>query len=127
MSLSRAFLFGVVACGLAAGPVEAGAGRSTRASSSADAETHLVINRAPNFGNYSNISLYIDGNLAGVLGYGRNFHGVVQPGRHLITMMQTPHLNDAYPVHQQWIRVAPGETSVFTAIWRGGGTRIALE
>ncbi len=85
-----------------------------------------MIKRAANFGNQSNISLFIDGNRVATLGYGRSFKGALPAGLHLVTMRQTPHLNDAYPYSQQWIRLTPGETSIFTAIWREGGTRIAL-
>ena len=126
MKLSHALLITAIACGLAAGSSQAGAGGAPRASSYSGADTRLVIKRAANFGNQSNITLYIDGYRVAVLGYGRSYEGVLSPGLHFVTMKQTPHLNDAYPFSQQWIRVAPGRTSVFTAFWRGGGTRIAL-
>ena len=128
MKLSHALLITAIACGLAAGSAQAGAGGTPRAwSSHSGANTHLVIKRAPNFGNQSNINVFIDGYRVAILGYGRSYEGVLPPGRHFVTMQQTPHLNDAYPFSQQWIRLTPGRTSVFTAIWRGGGTRIALE
>ncbi len=61
------------------------------------------------------------------LGYGETYHGIVPAGEHLITMKQMPHLNDAYPFSQQVIRLTPGRTSIYTAVWRNGGTRIRLE
>lgn len=125
MKLSHALLVTAITCGLAAVSARAGSGENRRAHS--DADSQLVIKRAANFGNQSNISLYIDGNRVATLGYGRSFKGVVPSGLHLVTMKQTPHLNDAYSYSQQWIRLIPGETSTFTAIWRGGGIRIALE
>ena len=86
-----------------------------------------MIKRAPNFGNYTHVNLYIDGRWVDNLSYGETYRGVVPAGDHLIAMQQTPHLNDAYWISHQRIRLAPGRTSVFTAIWRDGGTRIALE
>jgi hypothetical protein len=127
MKLSHALLIMAIVCGFAAGPAQAGSGGAARSSFHPGGSAHLVIKRAPNFGNQSNINLYIDGNRVGTLGYGRRFEGTLPAGRHFVTMKQTPHLNDAYPFSQAWIRLAPGRTSVFTAIWRDGGTRIALE
>ncbi len=125
MKLPHVLLIAAITCGLAAAPARAGSGQIHRQNSMADSK--LVIKRAANFGNQSNISLYINGHRVGTLGYGRTYRGSLPAGLHLITMKQTPHLNDAYPYSQQWIRLHPGETSTFTAIWRGGGTRIALE
>lgn len=127
MKLSYGLLVATIACGLATGSARAGAGGASRASSYSHANAHLVIKRAANFGNLSNINVYIDGNRVAGLGYGRSYEAVLSPGLHFVTMKQTPHLNDAYPFSQQWIRLAPGRTSVFTAVWRGGGTTIALE
>ncbi len=52
--------------------------------------------------------MFIDGRRVATLGYGRNFKGVLPAGMHLVTVQQTPHLNDAYPYSQQWIRLRPG-------------------
>jgi hypothetical protein len=117
-----------VASGLMMGGVaQAGTGGASRMRSYPVADTHLVIKRAPNFGNHTNINVYIDGQRVAGLTYGRKFEGMVAPGLHLVTLKQSPHVNDAYPYSQQWIRVAPGQTNVFTAIWRDGGTQIRLE
>ncbi len=125
MKLSYALLMTAITCGLAVAPARAGSGQIHREHAVSD--SNLVIKRAANFGNQSNISLFINGHRVGTLGYGRTYRGSLPAGLHLITMRQTPHLNDAYPYSQQWIRLHPGRTSTFTAIWRGGGTRIALE
>jgi hypothetical protein len=124
MKVSRALLITASVCCLATGSARAGSGRE---SFNSRANAQFVIKRAANFGNESNISLYIDGNRVATLSYGRTYEGMLPPGRHFVTLKQTPHLNDAYPFSQQWIRLRPGRISVFTAIWRGGGTRIALE
>ncbi len=129
MKVLHALLITAISCGLANSSALAGAGRESRNAIyyNSRPDTRLVIKRAANFGNYSSVSLYIDGRLAKVLNYGGSFDGIVPAGRHLITMKQTPHLNDAYPYSQHWVHLAPGQTSVFTAIWRNGGTFIALE
>ncbi len=125
MKLTRALFVAVIACGLAAASLQAGSGELRRPQSTTHSQ--VVIKRAANFGNQSNINLFIDGHRVATLGYGQSFKGALPAGLHLVTMMQTPHLNDAYPYSQQWIRLTPGRNSTFTAIWRGGGTRIALE
>lgn len=125
MKLLQATLVAAISCSLAAASAHAGSGQIHRATSVAD--SGLVIKRAANFGNQSNISLFIDGHRVYSLGYGRTYRGTLPAGLHLVTMKQTPHLNDAYRYSQQWIRLLPGQTSTFTAIWRGGGTRIVLE
>ena len=127
MKISRAWLITAIVCGLGTGSAQAGAGGAPRTSSYSGATTRLVIQRAANFGNLSNINLYIDGNRVATLGYGRSYEAVWPAGLHFVTLKQTPHLNDAYPFSQQWIRLRPSRISVFTAVWRGGGTQIALE
>jgi hypothetical protein len=124
MKLSHALLITAIVCGLVTGPARAGSGERSFHSG---ANTHLIIKRAANFGNDAHFNIYIDGTRVANLGYGRSYHGVVSAGEHLVRIKQMPHLNDAYPFSQQWIRVVPGRTNVFTAIWRDGGTRIALE
>lgn len=126
MKLLHAVLITGLVCGLAPSSARAGAGGGSPVSQSG-ATSHLVIKRAANFGNYSHFNLYIDGRWVDNLSYGETYRGFVTAGEHLITMKQMPHLNDAYPISQQRIRLAPGRTSVFTATWRDGGTRIALE
>ena len=127
MKSLHAVLVTALAFTLAAGSVRAGGTDSHRAVSYQTENSDLLIKRAANFGNHSNINLFIDGQRVASLTYGRSYRGVLPAGLHLVTMQQTPHLNDAYPYSQQWIRIRPGQPNVFTAIWRGGGTRIALE
>ncbi|MBA2434239.1 MAG: hypothetical protein H0V54_03975 [Chthoniobacterales bacterium] len=125
MKLLHATLVAAISCGFAAASAHAGSGHIHRGAPVAD--SGLVIKRAADFGNQSNISLFINRHRVYSLGYGRTYRGTFPAGLHLVTMKQTPHLNDAYAYSQQWIRLIPGETSTFPAIWRGGGTRIALE
>lgn len=127
MKLLQVALIPGIFCAFAASSARAAAGGGSRAWFPSAADTRLVIKRAANFGNDCHFNLYIDGKWVDNLSYGETYRGVVPAGEHLITMKQMPHLNDAYPFSQQRIRLTPGRTSVFTAIWRDGGTRIALE
>ena len=125
MKLSHTLLTAAIACGLTAG--SASAGSSGIARSSFRPETRLIIKRAPNFGNDTALNLYIDGRHLASFTYGRQYEGMLPAGDHLLTMRQTPHLSDAYLYSQQWIRVVPGRTNIFTAFWVDAGARIELD
>ena len=87
----------------------------------------LIVKRSPNIGTDQHFNLFIDGVRVASLGYGRKYEGVIAPGLHFVTVKQVPHLNDAYPYSQQWIRVQPGQANVFTATWIDSGTIIQLQ
>ena len=127
MKLSHTLLVAGIVCGLTAGSVWAGGGGVKHSAFRPEANTRLKIKRAPNFGNDTALNLYIDGRHVASFTYGRHYEGVLPPGDYLLTMRQTPHLSDAYPYSQQWIRVVPGRTNIFTAFWRDGGDRIVLD
>lgn len=127
MKLSHTLLVAGIVCGLTAGSVWAGSGGVKRSSFRPEANTRLIIKRAPNFGNNTALTLYIDGRHVASFTYGRKYEGVLPAGDYLLTMRQTPHLSDAYPYSEQWIRVVPGRTNIFTAFWRDGGERIVLD
>jgi hypothetical protein len=127
MKLSHALLVTAIVCGLAPGLARAGSSAAPRSSVRSEANTRLIIKRAPNFGNLTQLNLYIDGRHVASFGYGRRYEGMLPAGDYVVTMKQTPHLNDAYPFSQQQIKVVPGRTNVFTAFWRDGGERIVLE
>jgi hypothetical protein len=125
MRLSQTLLIVAVVCGLMAGSALAGSDGVKR--SSFRPETRLIIKRAPNFGNHTALNLYINGRHVASFTYGRHYEGVLPAGDYLVTMKQTPHLSDAYPYSEQWIRVVPGRTNIFTAFWRDSGERIVLD
>ena len=127
MKLSHTLLVAGIVCGLTAGSVWAGSGGVKRSSFRPEANTRLIIKRAPNFGNDTALNLYIDGRHLASFTYGRQYEGVLPAGDYLLTMRQTPHLSDAYPYSEQWIRVVPGRANIFTAFWVDGGNRIALD
>ena len=125
MKISHTLLTAAIACGLTAGSASAGSGGIGR--SSFQPETRMIVRRAPNFGNDTALNLYIDGRHVASFTYGRHYDGMLPAGDHLVTMMQTPHLSDAYLYSEQWIRVVPGRTNVFTAFWVDAGARIELD
>jgi hypothetical protein len=125
MKLLHTLLTAAIACGLTAGSASAGSSETGRPSFRP--ETRLIVKRAPNFGNDTALNLYIDGRHVASFTYGRHYDGMLPAGDHLVTMIQTPHLNDAYPYSEQWIRVVPGRTNVFTAFWEDGGSRLELD
>jgi hypothetical protein len=127
MKLTHALLMAVIAGGLMVQSALAGSGEARRTSRYSEATTPLIVKRSPNIGYLQHFNLYIDGVRVATLGYGRSYEGTITPGLHFVTIKQMPHLNDAWPFTQQWIRVRPGETNVFTASWSHGGTRIYLQ
>jgi|SRR4029079_6992620 len=127
MKLTHAVLTAAIAGGLMAQSAWAGSGAARGASVHSWAITPLIVKRSPNIGYLQHFNLYIDGVRVATLGYGRRYEGTITPGLHFVTIKQMPHLNDAWPFTQQWIRVRPGQTNVFTASWTDGGTRIRLE
>ncbi len=127
MKLTNALLAAGIAAGLMVQSALAGTGEPRHAPRYSEASTSLIVKRSPNIGYLQHFNLYIDGVRVATLGYGRNYQGTITPGLHFVTIKQMPHLNDAWPYTQQWIRVRPGQTNVFTASWRHGGTRIFLE
>jgi len=127
MKLKHALVTAVVAGGLMAQSAFAGTGEGRHASAYSGASTPLIVKRSPNIGYLQHFNLYIDGVRVATLGYGRMYEGTISPGLHFVTIKQMPHLNDAWPYTQQWIRVRPGQTNVFTASWSHGGTRIYLQ
>jgi len=126
MKLSHTLLTVTIACGLTAGSVAAGSSEIARSSYRSEPNARLIVRRAPNFGNHTALNLYIDGKHLASFTYGRRYDGMLPAGDHLITMKQTPHLSDAYIYSQQWIRVVPGRTNIFTAFWTDSGDRIVL-
>ena len=124
MKLSHTLLTAAIACGLTAGSASAGSSGIGR--SSFRPETRLIVKRAPNFGNNTALNLYLDGRHVASFTYGRHYEGTLPAGDYLVTMRQTPHLSDAYIYSEQWIRVVPGRTNVFTAFWADSGDRIVL-
>jgi hypothetical protein len=77
----------------------------------------LVVLRAPNFGWNLALNLQIDGRTAANLVQGHRYDHFVPTGRHVLTTSALPNYN-AYQPTSTALNVRPGQTYVFTAVWR---------
>ncbi len=77
----------------------------------------LIVLRAPNFGWNLALNLQIDGRTAANLVQGRRYDHFVPAGRHVLTASAVPNYNSYQPTSTV-LNVRPGQTYVFTAIWR---------
>jgi hypothetical protein len=77
----------------------------------------LIVLRAPNFGWNLALNLQIDGRTAANLVQGRRYDHFVPAGRHILTASAVPNYN-AYQPTSTVLNVRPGQTYVFTAVWR---------
>ena len=78
----------------------------------------LMVLRAPNFGWNLALNLKIDGRTAANLVQGRRYDHFVPAGRHVLTVSAVPNYYFYQPTSTV-VNVRPGQTYVFTAIWRG--------
>jgi hypothetical protein len=79
----------------------------------------LIIRRAPDLGNVVVIHLYVDHSLVALIGYGRSYEGFLSPGRHVLSMLPTPHPKWLAPP-QMTLDVRSGQTYSFTATANSG-------
>jgi hypothetical protein len=77
----------------------------------------LIVMRAPNFGWNLALNLQIDGRTAANLVQGRRYDHSVPAGRHVLTVSAVPSYNSYAPTSTV-LKVRPGQTYVFTAVWR---------
>jgi hypothetical protein len=77
----------------------------------------LIVMRAPNFGWNLALNLQIDGKTAANLVQGRRYDHSVSAGRHVLTVSAVPSYNSYAPTSTV-LNVRPGQTYVFTAVWR---------
>jgi hypothetical protein len=122
MNIQKAFSIVAIGCLLATGTAVAGTGARY-----GSAPSRLVIYRAANFGTFVSINVYIDGVLAGNIPYHSNYDALLPPGDHVVALEQTPRRGAAFVISKQRINLAPGGTSVFTAVTTDGGTRAVLD
>jgi len=127
MKILHGLLVVAVACSLAASTAQAGSGATTSRAASHGESADLIVKRAANFGNEEHFNLFIDGLYAANVGYGRRYEARLSPGEHVVTIQPVPNFggNGARFAHQR-IRLAPGRTSTFTVVWKGGGERPVL-
>jgi hypothetical protein len=77
----------------------------------------LVVLRTPNFGWNLALNLKIDGRTAANVVQGRRYDHLLPPGRHVLTVSTVPNYYFYQPTSTV-LNVRPGQTYVFTAIWR---------
>src|SRR5215467_2258413 len=81
----------------------------------------LVVLRSPNFGWNLALNLQIDGKTAANLVQGRRYDHFIPAGRHVLTVSAVPSYNSYAPTSTV-LNVQPGQTYVFTAVWRDTDT-----
>jgi hypothetical protein len=87
------------------------------------AAAHLVVRRLPGLGNRVIVNLSIDGVPVAAIPYGQTYRGLLPPGRHVVSVLATPH--PKWPTPSQMILdVRSGHTYNFTATSDGSGNLI---
>jgi hypothetical protein len=77
----------------------------------------LVVLRAANFGWNLVLNIQIDGRTVANVVQGRRYNHFLSAGRHVMTVAPVPNYN-AYQPTSTVLNVRPGQTYVFTAMWR---------
>src|SRR6266700_5798671 len=104
-SASRLFLIFALTCVVSIGTAAAQPGG------------RLIVLRAPNFGWNIALHLQIDGRTVASVVQGRRYDRFVPAGRHVLTVSAVPS-NDFYQPTSTVLKVGPGQTYVFTALWQ---------
>ena len=78
----------------------------------------LTVHRIANFGNGIAVILYIDGAQVMTISRGREYDGVLAPGRHVLSATVAPNVMMSR-TFQRAIDVQAGRTYSFTAKWQG--------
>jgi hypothetical protein len=81
----------------------------------------LIVMRSPNFGWNLALNLQIDGRTAANLVQGRRYDHFLPAGRHVLSVSAVPSYNSYAPTSMV-LNVRPGQTYVFTAVWRDTDT-----
>lgn len=77
----------------------------------------LTIFREADYGNQNGLSIYLDGIPITTLSRGEGYRAIVRPGRHLLTVANTPSPYGKTQLTNRKIDLAPGQNYAFTAIW----------
>jgi hypothetical protein len=77
----------------------------------------LQIFRVADYGYQNGLCIYIDGIPITTLARGEGYRAIVRPGRHLITLMNTPSPYGKTKFTTRRLDLAPGQNYTFTAIW----------
>jgi hypothetical protein len=77
----------------------------------------LTIFREADYGNQNGLSIYIDGVPVTTLSRGEGYKAILRPGRHLLSVANTPSPYGKTRFTTRAIDLAPGQNYAFTAIW----------
>ena len=91
----------------------------------AQSSGRLIVMRSPNFVWNLALNLQIDGRTAANLVQGRRYDHSLPAGRHVLTVSSVPSYNSYAPTSTT-LNVRPGQTYVFTAVWRDADTVVLV-
>ncbi len=77
----------------------------------------LTIFREADYGNQNGLCVYLDGVPVTTLARGEGYRAIVRPGRHIITVTNTPSPYGRTKFTHRTIHLAPGQNYAFTAMW----------
>ena len=116
-SASKLVVFVFAAINLAmVAPLQAGSGYDY-SRSELMGNSGLAIFRVADFGYQNGLSIYIDNIPITTLSMGEAYRAIVRPGRHILTVTNTPSPYGKTMFTHRNIDFAPGQNYAFTAIW----------
>jgi hypothetical protein len=77
----------------------------------------LTIFRGADFGNQIGLSISIDGIPITTLSWGEGYRAIIRPGRHILTVTDTPSPYGKTKFTHRTINLASGQNYSFTALW----------
>ncbi len=77
----------------------------------------LTIFREAAYGYQNGLTIYLDGIPITTLSKGEGYRAIVRPGRHLLTIANTPSPYGKTKFTQRTVTLVPGQNYSFTAIW----------
>jgi hypothetical protein len=77
----------------------------------------LTIFREAAYGYQNGLAIYLDGIPITTLSQGEGYRAIVRPGRHRLTITNTPSPYGKTKFTHKTLNLAPGQNYAFTAIW----------
>jgi len=77
----------------------------------------LAIFREPDYGNQNGLSILLDGVPVTTLSRGEGYRAIVRPGRHILTVSNTPSPYGKTMLTHRTINLRAGQNYAFTAMW----------
>jgi hypothetical protein len=111
-------IMALLACGFAAStPIQAHGAGANPALINASDSARLIVTRAANFGYLESVNLFVDGVQVANLEINESYDAELPPGQHVLTISTNPKTYAQTPT-QRRVNAKPGQTYVFTAVWR---------